>query len=86
MIGVRQSHQRQGLGHLLYDRFQRLALDRGCTELRAITSADNLQSIDFHRQIGMELMGEPREPGGVPVVRDYGGPGEDRVVFRKMLE
>jgi GNAT superfamily N-acetyltransferase len=85
MIGVRRSHQRRGLGHLLYECFTELATKRGCTEMRAITSADNTQSIDFHRQIGMELVGEPRTPGGVPVVWDYGGPGEDRVVFKKIL-
>lgn len=86
MIGVRRAHQRRGLGHMLYERFTQLAMQRGCTEMRAITSAENTPSVDFHRQIGMELMGEPLTPGGMPVVRDYGGPGEDRVVFRKTLQ
>ena len=85
MIAVRKSHQRQGLGHVLYDYFTKLAVDRGCRELHAVTTPDNRQSIAFHRQIGMHLIGEPADDPDIPVWRDYAGPGEDRVVFRKLI-
>jgi len=83
-IGVRRSHQRQGLGRRLYEHFTEFARAHGCRELKAITSPTNKGSIAFHRKLGMELIGEPDEEG-IPVVRDYGGPGIHRVVFRKKI-
>ena len=32
----------------------------------------------------MELQGEPDE-NGLPVVKDYAGPGQHRIVFRKAI-
>ena len=83
-IGVRRSHQRQGLGRMLYDRFTRFARKHGCRELKALTSPGNKTSIAFHRSIGMEPAGEPDEEG-IPIVKDYSGPGVHRVVFRKKI-
>ena len=83
-IGVRRSHQRRGIGRRLYERFTDFARSKGCAELKAITSPTNKVSIAFHRRLGMELLGEPNEEG-VPVVKDYSGPGIDRVVFRKKI-
>ena len=83
-VGVRRSHQRQGIARQLYEHFTRYARTRGCTQLKAITSPGNRTSIAFHRGIGMKLLGEPNEEG-VPVVRDYSGPGIDRVVFLKKM-
>ena len=83
-IGVRQSYQRQGLGRRLYDYFTEFARQKGCSELKALTSPTNMTSIAFHRRIGMELLGEPNEDG-IPVIRNYSGPGIDRVVFRKLI-
>jgi len=83
-IGVRQSHRKRGIGRKLYERFIEFAREKGCTELKAITSPANKVSVAFHRSIGMETLGEPDEEG-VPVVRNYGGPGIDRVVFRKKI-
>jgi GNAT superfamily N-acetyltransferase len=85
MIAVRRSHQRRSLGHLLYERFTQIAVDRGCRELHAVTTPDNRQSITFHKQIGMQLIGEPGDDPEIPVWRNYAGPGEDRVVFRKQV-
>jgi L-amino acid N-acyltransferase YncA len=68
----------------LYEHFIEFAKQKGCTELKAITTPTNKVSIAFHRSIGMELSGEPDEEG-TPVVRDYGGPGIHRVVFHKRI-
>ena len=57
---------------------------RGCRQLRAITSPQNTGSIRFHRSLGFVPVGEPGA-GGVPVVKDYGGPGVDRVVLEKPI-
>jgi hypothetical protein len=68
----------------LYAHFEQFARSSGCTRLKAITSPVNALSIDFHKSIGMLPSGEP-DSRGVPVVKDYAGPGRDRVVFIKEL-
>jgi GNAT superfamily N-acetyltransferase len=83
-IGVRRSHQRKGLGRRMYDHFTEFARSNSCQELKALTSTGNATSIAFHKSIGMELVGEPNEDG-IPIVRDYSGPGIDRVVFHKRI-
>ena len=83
-VGVRLTRQRQGLGRRLYDHFSEFARSKGCKELKALTSLGNATSIAFHKGIGMEMLGEPNEEG-TPVVRDYSGPGIDRVVFHKQI-
>ncbi len=83
-VGVRRAYRRRGFARGLYEHFIAYAKTRGCTELRAITTPTNADSIAFHRALGMELLGEPNE-GGVPVIKDYAGPGRDRVVFRKSI-
>jgi hypothetical protein len=50
----------------------------------AQTSLDNLRSVQFHKSVGMQLLGEPDERG-IPVVKDRGGPGKDRIVFRMSI-
>jgi GNAT superfamily N-acetyltransferase len=82
--GVRRSYQKQGIGRQLYEHFIDYARTLGYTELKAITSLSNKGSVAFHQAIGMELLGEPGEDG-TPVVKDYGGPGIDRVVFMKEI-
>ncbi len=83
-IGVRQEYQKKGIGRRLYEHFTDIAREKGCKELKAITSPTNEGSIVFHKRLGMELAGEPDEKG-VPVIWDYGGPGVHRVVFKKKI-
>lgn len=83
-VGVRQSHRRQGIARKLYECFVKYAKTKGCRQLKAITSPGNKTSIAFHRGMGMELLGKPNEDG-IPVIKDYSGPGIDRVVFLKKI-
>ena len=83
-IGVRASHRKTGIGRALYEYFAVKAKEHGCSELKAITSPLNSISISFHYSLGMELLGGPNDEG-IPVVKDYAGPGVDRVVFRKYI-
>lgn len=80
LVAVRQGWRKQGLAKKLYLNFIELARKRGCTCIKAITRPYNARSIAFHTKLGMILDGEPDEHG-VPVVKGYGGPDEDRVVF-----
>ncbi len=82
LLAVREGYRKLGLGRKLYDHFTRFASEHGCQKLKAITSPVNSLSIAFHRSIGMRLLGQPNAEG-VPVVKDYAGPGKDRVVFEK---
>jgi GNAT superfamily N-acetyltransferase len=84
LIGIRHSHKRRGLGRKLYEHFIAYAISRGCQEVKAITTPTNLGSIAFHKSLGMQLSGEELE-NGVPVVKDYSGTGQHRVVFSKLL-
>ena len=84
LIGVRRSYQGQGLGRRLYEHFIEFAKAKGCKELKAITTKNNGVSIAFHKSIGMELIGEA-DKEGIPIVRDYSGPGQHRVVFSKKI-
>ena len=80
LVAVRRDCQGQGLGRQLYAHYIEVARARGCTALKAITTPTNQASIAFHIRLGMTLRGEPNADG-IPVVRDYSGPGLDRVVF-----
>ena len=84
LIAVRRTNQGQGLGRQLYAHFMDVARARGCTALKAITTPTNRASIAFHTRLGMSLLGEPNADG-IPVIRDYAGPGLDRVVFHLPL-
>jgi predicted GNAT superfamily acetyltransferase len=73
-----------GLARRLYEHFEKVARQHGCKGLKAITSPVNTGSIAFHKSIGMMPIGKDME-NGVPVIRDYSGPGKHRVVFIKEL-
>jgi GNAT superfamily N-acetyltransferase len=84
LVGVRTAYRRQGLARRLYDYFAAFARDQGCTELKAITTPGNKESLAFHRAWGMELIGKPNRDG-TPVIENYAGPDQDRVVLRRKL-
>ncbi len=84
LIAVRQDHRGRGLGKMLYQHFERFAVEHGCRRLKAITSPINTLSINFHRSIGMLPTGEPDNRGTL-VIKDYSGPGKDRVIFNKEI-
>lgn len=82
LLSVRRGHRKQGLARQLYDHFTVFALAHGCKQLKAITSPVNTLSIAFHKSIGMMPVGD-NIVDGVPVIKDYSGPGKDRVIFKK---
>lgn len=85
LVGVRSSHRGRGIGRWLYEEFEAQARQKGCTKLKAITPPVNTQSIAFHEHLGFAFLGAPNEHG-IPLVPDYFGPGEPRVVFEKRLD
>jgi GNAT superfamily N-acetyltransferase len=84
LIAVRASARRRRLGGVLFDHFVEFARGRGCKHVKAITTPANAGSIAFHKSLGMQLLGEPNADG-IPIVRDYAGANEPRVVLWKAI-
>ena len=84
LVGVRAAYRRRGLARRLYEHFVAFAQAQGCTELKAITTPGNKESLAFHLAWGMELTGKPNREG-ILVIENYAGPGQDRVVLRRKL-
>lgn len=85
LVGVHKDHQSKGLGTKLYKHFIEFAQMQGCSKLKAITSPNNKQSINFHKKLGMSLIGTPDE-NGIQIFKDYSGEGQDRVVFEMTIQ
>lgn len=85
LVGVHPGRRQRGLARWLYGAFFEAVRQRGCTVVRCATTPGNGASISFHRHLGFEVEGESGS-GGIPVFRDYHGPGEDRVLFIRSLE
>jgi ribosomal protein S18 acetylase RimI-like enzyme len=84
LIAVRKTYRGRGYARSLYANYEEIAKKKGCTRLKAITRPTNEESIRFHKSIGMKLIGKDVLEG-VPVVLDYSGPGDHRVVFMKEI-
>ena len=85
MVAVRRDLRKAGLARRLYDHFVEHALARGCTRLKATVAPENERSIRFHLALGMETPEGDELGGGLRVMRDYAGPGIDRVVFIRVI-
>jgi ribosomal protein S18 acetylase RimI-like enzyme len=83
-VGVDPALRRAGLGRTLYRRFFRDAERHGARTVRSITSPGNSTSVAFHVGLGFTVI--PGDTEGVPVWRDYDGPGRDRVCFTRALD
>jgi ribosomal protein S18 acetylase RimI-like enzyme len=75
-IGIRPDCRRTGLARMLYELFIGQARAYGRTELRAITSPTNIDSVRFHERLGFTVAGP--EP-------DYNGPDKPMITFVKRL-
>jgi ribosomal protein S18 acetylase RimI-like enzyme len=84
-VGIHPEYRKRDVGRQLYEKFFAVATSHGRDTVRCVTSPVNKTSIAFHARLGFEI-----EPGdgtleGVPIHRDYDGPGEDRVLFVKRI-
>lgn len=80
LLGVHKDWQHKDLNSKLYNHFISYAKAKGCNQIKAITIPTNLLSIDFHKKIGMSLLGNAN-PDGIKIIESYAGPRQDRVVF-----
>jgi ribosomal protein S18 acetylase RimI-like enzyme len=84
-VGVHPNFREGGLGHQLYERVFEAMIGKGCRVVRCVTSPINKASIAFHLHFGFEPEISEKIVEGISVVEDYDGPGEDRVLFSKIL-
>lgn len=71
LVAVRSSHRGLGIARELYEHFAASVGEHGVTGLKAITPPANTASVAFHRALGFADR----------LVRDYSGPGQDRIVM-----
>ncbi len=83
--GIHPDFRKTGLGRRLYEAFFDAAKLRGCKTVQLVTSPVNKNSIAFHTHIGFRIKEGDCMMDGIPVHKNYDGPGEDRVVFIKGL-
>ncbi len=84
-VGVDPGVRGRGVGTALHEAFAASARAAGCDHVRCVTAPTNTASVAFHRRLGFRPEPGPAELDGVPYVRDYDGPGQDRVVLVRRL-
>lgn len=85
-LGVHPDFRKHGLGRRLYERVFDGMLEVSCRVVRCVTSPVNKGSIAFHLNMGFNPENSGKLVDGVPVAENYDGPGEDRVLFSKVLK
>lgn len=75
LIATRAGYKKHGHATRLHNHFVNHARSIGCTIIKAVTAPANEKSIAFHTKMGMT----PKP------MKDYGGPGEDRLLFTKAV-
>jgi ribosomal protein S18 acetylase RimI-like enzyme len=83
--GVHPEFRRKGVGHSLYCCFFKVVTGLERNVVRCVTSPVNRDSIAFHRRAGFTAEPGDTEEDGIPIRKNYDGPGQDRVLFVKHL-
>lgn len=84
-VGIHPQARQRGLARALYERFFAATTELGCHTVRCVTSPANQASIAFHLRMGFSPAESKDVVGGVPVIKDYDGNGEDRVLFSRAV-
>jgi ribosomal protein S18 acetylase RimI-like enzyme len=84
-VGVHPEYRKSGIGRFLYHRFFDVTHKHGRNMVRCVTSPVNTNSVAFHQRMGFQMEPCTEDLCGIPIHRNYDGPGEDRVLFFKRL-
>jgi GNAT superfamily N-acetyltransferase len=84
-VGVHPARRGRGLGRLLYKSFFSTVASHGCRTAICVTAPVNCNSITFHLRMGFSMIDSDCMVDDVPVVLNYDGAGEDRVIFTRDL-
>ena len=85
-VGVHPDFRKKGLGRALYEQFFDSTKKLGCNVVRCVTSPVNKGSISFHLRMGFYFEPGSKNVDTIPVVENYDGTSEDRVLFYKVLD
>ena len=75
-----------GLGRAPYEQFFDATKKLGCNVFRCVTSPVNKGSVSFQLRMGFYIELGSKNVDTIPVVENYDGRGEDRVLFYKALD
>jgi len=81
LVGVHPDNRGMGLGKFLYHRFFQICKASNRDTIRSCTSPVNKGSIEFHRNIGFNILNGNVEVDGIQVSLDYNHPGDPKVLF-----
>jgi ribosomal protein S18 acetylase RimI-like enzyme len=83
---VDPAYRGKGAARAMYLEFFDQARENGCVRVSCFTSPINSQSIAFHQRMGFCLLDSATVEDGVPVHKDYNGPGRHAVLFQRELD
>jgi len=84
-VGVHPEYRKLMIGKQLYNEFFQVVKQKGCRLVRCVTSPVNKVSIAYHTKMGFEIEKGCTTIAGISIHKDYDGPGQDRVLFKKQL-
>ncbi|MEK4441385.1 MULTISPECIES: GNAT family N-acetyltransferase [Niallia] len=85
-VGVHPKYRKHNVGKTLYNKFFYVVKQKGASIIRCVTSPINKISISFHTNMGFDIEQGNAVVDGVTVYKDYDGPNQDRVLFKKNLQ
>jgi GNAT superfamily N-acetyltransferase len=94
ILTIHAAAQRRGVGTALIQEVERLARDRGCSQMWLITTNDNVDALRFYQRRGFRLV--ELHPGAIddararlkpeiPRVGDHGIPLRDELLLEKTI-
>lgn len=84
-VGIHPDYRNLGFGKALYEHFFVTVKQLRCHTVRCVTSPVNRGSIAFHLRMGFAAEASDTIIEGIPIVEDYDGMDEDRVLFVRNL-
>lgn len=83
--GVDPAYRGRGIARSLYGRFFGAVAGCGRNVVKCVTSPVNTASVAFHKHMGFTVRPGNVERAGVQIHENHDGPGQDRVLFVKIL-
>jgi ribosomal protein S18 acetylase RimI-like enzyme len=85
LLGVDPNYRKKGVARSLYQEFYNVCKASSISYVTSCTSPINIDSIEFHRKMGFEILEGDSIENGIEVTVDYLGNNSNKVLFRKKL-